>query len=155
MELLNKFLNEYATLLIYTALTAIFGVVAAFIKKKYNEWADTKTKKEVVKICVTAVQQMYQELDGSEKKEKAIEAISDMLAEKGIAITTLEINLLIEACIGEFKGVFDDTEDDEYDVSFTTDNGFIYDDGEGLTLVEFGPKYEYDDEDYPDEEDED
>ena len=129
MELLNKFLNEYATLLLYTALTAIFGLIAAFVKKKYNEWANTKIKKEVVKTCVTAVQQLYQDLDGPEKKEKAIESISEMLAEKGIAITPLEINMLIEACIGEFKGVFDEVyvyDDSDVDIEFTPDKYIDY-----------------------------
>ena len=122
MELLNKFISEYATLLIYSAVTAIVGVIAAFVKKKYNEWANTRIKREVVKTCVMAVQQMYKELNGEEKKEKAVEAISDMLAEKGITITHLEINMLIEACVGEFKNVFYKT--DEVEVPAVNAIGF-------------------------------
>lgn len=92
----------------YAVLTAIAGVVAAFAKKKYNEWANTKTKKEVVKTVVMAVQQLYKDMNGDEKKQKAIEGIVAMLAEKGIEISELEIDMLIEAAVGEFKGVFDD-----------------------------------------------
>lgn len=127
MELMNNFLNEYATLLLYTALTGIFGVIAAFVKKKYKEKCDTKTKKDVVKTCVTAVQQLYKDLGGEEKKQKAIESISEMLTEKGISISPLEMDMLIEAAVGEFKGVFDEEPEEDYEVLFIPDE---YDDGE-------------------------
>ena len=108
---LTSFISQYGMAIAYAALTAIAGVVAAFAKKKYNEWANTKTKKEVVKTVVMAVQQLYKDLDGDEKKKKAIEGIVAMLAEKGIEISELEIDMLIEAAVGEFKDVFKDDED--------------------------------------------
>jgi len=105
---ISNFISQYGMAIAYAVLTAIAGVVAAFAKKKYNEWANTKTKKEVVKTVVMAVQQLYKDMNGDEKKQKAIEGIVAMLAEKGIEISELEIDMLIEAAVGEFKGVFDD-----------------------------------------------
>ena len=147
MDLINKFMSDYATLLIYTALTAIVGVITKFVRKKYQEKCDTKTKKEVVKSCVLAVQQLYKDLDGETKKEKAVESISAMLAEKGISITPLEINILIEACIGEFKGVFNEeyttvTEKgnigfavDEDEVTISDDAWVVPDEDENVVFV--------------------
>ena len=108
---ITNFISQYGMAIAYAALTAIAGVAAAFVKKKYNEWASTKTKKEVVKTVVMAVQQLYKDMNSDEKKQKAIEGIVAMLAEKGIEISELEIDMLIEAAVGEFKGVFDDTEE--------------------------------------------
>lgn len=151
MELLNNFISEYATLLIYTALTAIFGALAAFIKKKYQEKADTKTKKEIVKQCVLAVEQLYKTLDGSEKKEKAVEAISDMLAEKGIAITPLEINILIEACVGELNGVFEEIKaDEDYDIVSEIEDAAGLGDGYEIVFVPGGITIEEDEDDEED-----
>lgn len=105
---ITNFISQYGMAIAYAVLTAIAGAAAAFVKKKYNEWANTKTKKEVVKTVVMAVQQLYKDMDGDEKKQKAIQGIIAMLAEKGIEISELEIDMLIEAAVGEFKGVFDD-----------------------------------------------
>ena len=41
-----------------------------------------------------------------EKYEKALEAASEMLSEKGISVTELELKMLIEAAVGEFNDVF-------------------------------------------------
>lgn len=136
MTIINNFITEYGTLLLYTAITAIVGMVAGFIKKKYTEKVNTETKKQVVKTVVNAIQQLYTDLDGEAKKEKAIESISAMLAEKGITITPLEIDMLIEAAIAEAKKVWEKTEpygvedvaDDESEYTVTITE---YDEPEG------------------------
>ena len=56
-----------------------------------------------MRTCVKAVEQLYHDLGGPEKLEKAKEGIEDMLNEKGIPITELEMNLLIEAVVSEFN----------------------------------------------------
>lgn len=110
MNFFKTFISEYGMVIVYSILTAIAGAVAAFVKKKYKEKCDNKTKQEVVRNCVMMAQQVYRGLDGETKKQRAIEAISAMLEEKGISITALEINVLIEACVGEFKNVFNEPE---------------------------------------------
>lgn len=105
-DILNQFIDEYATAILYAILTAAAGIAGTFIKKKYEEWANTKTKKDVVKTVVFAMEQLYKDLNGPERKEKAIESIVEMLAEKNITISQLEINMLIEATIAEAKNAF-------------------------------------------------
>lgn len=103
MNIINEFISQYGTMILYTVLTAIAGFIGAQLKKLYEKHITDKTKKDVVKTCVRAVEQLYKDLHGEEKKQKAVESITAMLAEKGITITELEINLLIEAAVSEFN----------------------------------------------------
>ena len=56
-----------------------------------------------MRTCVKAVEQLYHDLDGAAKLEKAEEGIVAMLGEKGIPISKLEMDALIEAVVCEFN----------------------------------------------------
>lgn len=105
-NLFENFLSEYGTAILYAILTGLAAIAGKIVKAKYEEWANTKTKKDVVKTVVFAMEQLYKDLNGPERKEKAIESIVEMLAEKNISISELEINMLIEATIAEAKNAF-------------------------------------------------
>lgn len=109
MEFITRFFNEYGTTILYGILTAIAGAVAVWAKKIYTDFINTKTKEKIVKICVNAVEQMYKELHGEEKYNKVVESVVEMLEEKGITITELELKMLIEATVGEFNETFKNT----------------------------------------------
>ena len=53
---------------------------------------------------MAAVNQLYYDLDGPEKLQKAIESASEMLAAKGITVTDLELRMLLEAAVNAAKG---------------------------------------------------
>lgn len=106
MELFNEFVSVYGTTILYSVLTAIAGYLGIVVKNLYQKYVNDKTKKDVVKTCVSAVEQLYKDLHGEEKYGKAVEAAADMLAEKGITITELEIRMLIEAAVSEFNNAF-------------------------------------------------
>ena len=93
----------YALPIIAAAVTALAGFLGAQRKSLYQKYINDKTKESVVRTCVKAVEQLYHDLGGPEKLEKAKEGIEDMLNEKGIPITELEMNLLIEAVVSEFN----------------------------------------------------
>ena len=93
----------YALPVIAAAVTALAGFLGAQLKGLYQKHVNDKTKESVVRTCVKAVEQLYHDLSGPEKLEKAKEGIEDMLNEKGIPITELEMNLLIEAVVSEFN----------------------------------------------------
>lgn len=99
LELLQPYLME----IIVTILTAIATYIGAKIKKLYEEKVNDETKRKVVSTVVKAVEQLYKDLKGDEKLEKAKEAVLEMLNEKGIAITELEMNMLIEEVCNSFK----------------------------------------------------
>lgn len=106
MELFNEFVSVYGTTILYSVLTAIAGYLGIVVKNLYQKYVNDKTKKDVVKTCVSAAEQLYKDLHGEEKYGKVVEAAADMLAEKGITITELEIRMLIEAAVSEFNNAF-------------------------------------------------
>ena len=56
------------------------------------------------RTVVAAVDQIYKDLGGEEKLNKAIEAASDMLNARGIACTELELRMLLESAVYALKG---------------------------------------------------
>ena len=98
-----ELLGTYVLPVVAAALTALAGFVGTQIKNLYRRWVDDKTKEAVVRTCVKAVEQLYRDLGGPEKLERAREGIRQMLEEKGIPITQLEMDLLIESVVSEFN----------------------------------------------------
>ena len=106
MKVVLEFLSQYGFIFAYTAVTAIVGFIGAQIKKIYDRATADDTKRDVVETCVKAVEQIYQELSGTEKLEQAKENIVEILNNKGIAISEIEMDMLIEACVAEFNLAF-------------------------------------------------
>lgn len=94
---------NYVLPVLAAAVTALAGFLGAQLKGLYQKYINDKTKESVVRTCVKAVEQLYHDLGGPKKLEKAKEGIEAMLNEKGIPITELEMNLLIEAVVSEFN----------------------------------------------------
>ena len=86
-----------------TIITALAGYIATQIKNAYTKKVNTETAKTVVSDVVKFVQQVYADLNGPEKLQKAIEQASMILQEKGIKITETEINMLIESAVYGIK----------------------------------------------------
>ena len=107
-----EFINEYGTTILYALLTGIFGYIGILAKKYFDKYFDTKEKKDVAKSCVRFVEQVYKDLHGEEKLQKALESASEMLAQKGISFTELELRVLIEAAVLSFNEGFYDCEDE-------------------------------------------
>ena len=97
------FIQSYAPTILYAALTAIAGFLGACVKRAYERVTQDETKKKVVETCVRAVEQLYKDLDGAAKKQKAIESIREMLEAKGVTIADIEIEMLLEAAVAEFN----------------------------------------------------
>ena len=106
MEFIKLFISEYGTTILYAVITAIAGYLGIVVKQLYTKYVNDKTKQAVAKTVVQAVEQIYKDLHGEEKLNKALESASEMLAEKGIAITDLELRMLIEAAVAEFNNAF-------------------------------------------------
>ena len=102
----EEIFGAYVLPAIVSLLAAAAAFVGAQIKRLYEKYVNDKTKQSVVRTCVKAVEQLYHDLGGPEKLEKAREGIRQMLEEKGIAISQLEMNLLIESVVAEFNYSF-------------------------------------------------
>ena len=101
-----QFISEYGTQILYLIFTAIAGYIGIVVKNLYQKYVNDQTKKDVVKTVVRGIEQIYKDLHGEEKLDKALEAASEMLFEKGIKITEFELKMLIEASVAEFNDAF-------------------------------------------------
>ena len=103
MTIMKDFISEYGLLIIYTLLTAVAGFIGTQIKQLYEKRIITERKRKVVETCVKAVEQLYHDLDGPEKLEKAKENILAMLTQEGVEISEIEMDMLIESVVAEFN----------------------------------------------------
>ena len=107
MDLIKEFINEYGMELLTTVITALAGWLAIVIKNLATKYLNDKTKQNIAKIVVEGIEQCYKALDGPAKLEKAIEAATEMLNEKNIKVTEVELRMLLESALGEFNKVFE------------------------------------------------
>ena len=95
---------------IASVIAILFGVLGAKIKRLYTDKVQDETVKTVVDSVVKWVQQVYYDLDGQGKLEKALERASQTLKEKGITVSKSELNTLIESAVyGLKQGVTETT----------------------------------------------
>ena len=102
-----EFINQYGLQLIYSVIVAIAGYIGIVVKNLVTKYLNDKTKLTVAKTAVQYVEQVYKDLHGEEKLNQALAAASDMLAQKGITVTELEMRVLIEAAVAEFNKAFE------------------------------------------------
>lgn len=105
----EEIFGAYVLPAIVSLLAAVAAFVGAQIKRLYEKYINDKTKQSVVRTCVKAVEQLYHDLGGPEKLEKAKASAVEMLNEKGIPITDLELSMLIESAVSEFNYGFSQT----------------------------------------------
>lgn len=119
MEFVKMFISEYGTAIAYMIITGIFAYLGVKVKELADKYLNDKTKRDVAKTVVQAVEQVYKDLHGDEKLSKALESASEMLAEKGITVTELEMRMLIEAAVAEFNKAFEKTPEVAEETSIT------------------------------------
>lgn len=101
-----EFINAYGMEIVYLLFTAVAGAIGIWFKNLYTKYANDKTKKDVVRTVVLGIEQIYKDLHGPEKLSQALHSASEMLAEKGINASELELRMLIEATVAEFNDAF-------------------------------------------------
>lgn len=101
-----EFIDAYGMQILYTIIVGIAGYIGIVIKNLVTKYINDKTKQAVAKTAVQFVEQVYKDFHGQEKLNEALVAASQMLAEKGITVTDLELRALIEAAVAEFNGAF-------------------------------------------------
>lgn len=99
LEILQPYLLE----ILVAILTGIASFIGMKIKKIYEEYVNTKVKKDVVDATVKYVEQIYKDVHGEEKLNKAKEKALEWLNEKGISISEVELEILIEASVNGFN----------------------------------------------------
>lgn len=104
-----EFINEYGMQILYALITTVAGYIGIVVKNLCTEYINDKTKRAVAKSTVQFVEQVYKDLHGEEKLNAALSAASEMLLEKGITVSELEMRVLIEAALAEFNDAFNKT----------------------------------------------
>ena len=125
-EILNQILQIVLPILA-TFLTGLFTYIGTRLKKVYEEKVNTETAKTVVEDAVRFVEQVYKDLHGKEKLEKATAQVEEVLQSKGITISEAEINMLIESAVyglneGWFNSADNTLDTDKTDNKTITDN---------------------------------
>ena len=108
-----EFINQYGMEIMYAIITAIAGYIGIVVKNLCTKYINDKTKAAVAKTAVQFVEQVYKDLHGPEKLNEAFLAASEMLTEKGINVSDLELRVLIEAAVAEFNKAFNKAEPSE------------------------------------------
>ena len=102
MSILNECLDIILPA-IASVIAILFGVLGAKLKSVYDTKIKTDTAKTLVDDVVKFVQQVYKDLDGPEKLQKALTEASTILNEKGISISDTELDMLIESAVYGLK----------------------------------------------------
>lgn len=106
----QEIISTYLLPMLGTVLTAVFSFVGLKIKTIYEKHVKDKTTESIVNSTVRYVEQVYKEIDGQAKLEKAMENAKIRLSDKGITITDLELRVLIESACNGFKNGLKDGE---------------------------------------------
>jgi hypothetical protein len=106
MEWMMQILSECLVSVLGVILTALAARLGKQMGKVWRERAQSEAVQSVAKSCVAAVEQMYRELGGEEKLERALHFCETLLTEKGISISAEGMRIALEAALCEWKGAF-------------------------------------------------
>lgn len=109
LDILNQCLDILLPA-VASVIAVLLGVLATKIKTTYNDKIQDETVRTIVKSVVEWAQQVYQDCEGPEKLQKALEKASIILNEKGITISDEELNMLIESAVYGLKQGITSTE---------------------------------------------
>lgn len=101
-----EFINQYGMQILYTIVMAIAGYIGIVVKNLCSKYINDNTKRAVAESTVQFVEQVYKDLHGEDKLNAAMSAAADMLTEKGIVVSDMELRVLLEAAVAKFNDAF-------------------------------------------------
>lgn len=105
---MSDFVNIVLVPVLGTVITAIVGYLGVKIKSLLERWTQDKMMRDAAETCVRAVEQLYKDLHGAEKFQVCVNNLTEMLAEKGIHVTDLEIKMLVESAVQKLNEAVQD-----------------------------------------------
>ena len=109
-DFIEYFIWSYGIEIISLILCSLFGCLGYAAKKIYQNHINDDTKRTIAKEVVQFVEQVYKGIHGEDKLNAALERAAELLAEKGIKFSAVEMETLIEAAVAEFNEAFHKTE---------------------------------------------
>jgi len=107
-EVLYNLVNNVLVLLAMLAATYVIAWLQKRlgVEKMQQIESELATKKELAALAVRFVEQVYKDLHGEQKYQKAAEWLAARAGELGLRVTPEEIKGLIEAALRAFKDEF-------------------------------------------------
>ena len=108
---MGNIISNYLTQIILAIFLAFAAFLGTQVKHLYQKYITTEIKQSVCRTVVRFVEQVYVDLHGKDKLEKAMKRASDILAgQYGIIIESQELVSIIEAAVNEFNNSFNKEE---------------------------------------------
>ena len=98
-NILIDFTKEYGLEIIHSIVMGILSYIVIDIKKVYKKYIQDKTKKDVVKMVCRYIDEVYPSTTGDEKLNLVFNSTKEILKEKGITISDLELKVLLHNSI--------------------------------------------------------
>ena len=105
-SMFDYFMFAYGGEIVAMIVTAVFGMIGFMVKNLVTKYLNDSTKQAVAKTVVQFVEQCFKDVHGADKLHIAFARACEILNEKGIKVTTLEMETLIEAAVAEFNEAF-------------------------------------------------
>lgn len=102
-----EIINMYGAEILGSILVALAGIFGMVVKNMVAKYLDTDTKRTLAKVVVQFVEQTYKELHGEEKLTAALNVFEELLAEKNIYASSVEMQVLLESAVAEFNKAFE------------------------------------------------
>lgn len=97
-----EFLNKLIPVILPICGT-LFAALMAYLGTKINLYLKSKKVDRIIPSVVKYVEQIYTDLHGDEKFEKAVIIATSLLKEQGITISKEELKVMIESACYELK----------------------------------------------------
>ncbi len=107
MHVFSDFLQEYGSSLLYALVTAVFGYLGVIAKKLWQKWFNEREKERAAHTVVKAVEQIYTDLHGEEKLQRALCDLEELLNAREIPVSAPELRLLLESALAEYNKAFE------------------------------------------------
>lgn len=103
MAFIIDFISQYGAVLLYTILMAVITYIGMQVKGLIKKYVDNQLIKDTVKMVCQSIEQLHKDLTGEEKLNLSIVNSKNILEEKGITISDLELRVFIESRVNSFK----------------------------------------------------
>ena len=99
----EEIITTYLIPALATLLSGVITYLGVRIKAVYEKKINTEEKQKVVETTVKYIEQVFKDLHGKEKLNKCKEKAMEWLNEKGISISEVELDILIESTVNKIN----------------------------------------------------
>lgn len=106
-------MHDYAFRIILLIVCALATWIGLTTRKLYKTHVDNEEKEAVATAAALFVEQVFRELHGRDKLDAALDTARTLLEARGIRFSTEEMEILIQAAVGQFNDAFNSEKQNE------------------------------------------